>query len=244
VRITQCLTNLLNNAVKYSAPGTSIRRRTCRREDSSFIEVRDEGRGIPTDLLPKIFELFAQDQKTLDRKSGGLGIGLSVCKRLMEMHGGAVTAHSDGPGGGSTFSLRMPLVYRAAGGAAATSGPAPVVPRRVLIVDDNVDAADSIAMLLEQAGHETHVVYGGEEAIAACRRLAPDVVVLDIGLPGMDGYEVIYRLRNEGFAGRAIALSGYGQPEDRQKSVVAGFDTHLVKPVELGALEEALGRQA
>jgi CheY-like chemotaxis protein len=241
VRLTLCVTNLLNNAAKYSAPGTSIRVRTCRRDDSAIIEVSDEGRGIAPEILPKIFELFAQDQKTLDRKSGGLGIGLSVCRRLVEMHGGTVAAHSDGVGRGSTFTLALPLVRSTAGNTVASANAAPASPKRILVVDDNADAAESIAMLLQLSGHETRVVYGGTEALELCRGYTPDVIVLDIGLPGMDGYEVIHRLRETGYAGRAIALSGYGQPEDRQKSAIAGFDAHFVKPVELATLEAALG---
>ncbi len=239
VRLTQCLTNLLNNAARYSEPGTTIRVRTFARDGNAVIEVRDEGRGISPDVLPKIFELFAQDQRALDRQSGGLGIGLSVCKKLMEMHGGSVSAASEGVGRGSTFTLAMPLLA-AAKETAIGDEKASVSPRRVLIVDDNIDAADSIAMLLQMSGHQTQVVYGGEEALAAHASFDPEVVVLDIGLPGMDGYEVVQELRESGFAGRAIALSGYGQPEDMQNAMRAGFDAHLVKPVDLDALERAL----
>jgi CheY-like chemotaxis protein len=240
VRLTQCITNLLNNAAKYSAAGTSIQVSTYRSNHSAVVEVRDHGRGIAPEILPKIFELFAQDPKALDRKSGGLGIGLSVCKQLMEMHGGTVAAHSDGVGRGATFTLTLPLMTDPARGAESGHGAATTAPRRILVVDDNVDAADSIALLLRLSGHETRVVHDGPQALELCAKFAPDVVVLDIGLPGMDGYEVIHRLRDAGFAGRAVALSGYGQPEDRQKSVIAGFDAHLVKPVDLGTLETAL----
>jgi PAS domain S-box-containing protein len=242
VRITQCLTNLLNNAAKYSPSGTTIQVRTYASQGRAVIEVRDAGRGIAPDVLPKIFDLFAQDHRSLDRKAGGLGIGLSVCKRLVEMHGGSVAAHSDGIGRGATFTLFLPLVSSAAS-KPRPGNPAVMTPRRrVFVVDDNADAADSIALLLELSGHETRVVYGSEEALACCAAFAPHVVLLDIGLPGMDGYEVIRKLRDAGFTGQAIALSGYGQPEDRKKALRAGFDAHLVKPVELGTLEKALAR--
>jgi CheY-like chemotaxis protein/two-component sensor histidine kinase len=242
VRITQCLTNLLNNAAKYSASGTTIQVRTYAAQDRAVIEVRDQGRGIAPDVLPKIFELFAQDQRSLDRKSGGLGIGLSVCKRLVEMHGGSISARSDGVGRGATFTLSLPLVRPSASKPGAGNPEASAPRRRVFVVDDNADAADSIAMLLEMSGHATRVVYGGAEALAGCAAFAPHVVLLDIGLPGMDGYEVIRKLRDAGFAGHAIALSGYGQVEDKQKAMRAGFDAHLVKPVDLATLEKALAR--
>jgi CheY-like chemotaxis protein len=217
--------------------------RTFTAEGKAFIEVRDHGRGSSSDVLPKIFELFAQDQRSLDRKAGGLGIGLSVCKRLMEMHGGSVTAHSDGQGKGSKFTLSLPLATSRLEAAPVEEAPAAVSRRRVFIVDDNTDAADSIALLLEMSGHQTKVVYDGEQAVASYAAFAPDVVLLDIGLPGMDGYQVIQTLRAAGFAGRAIALSGYGQPEDMKKALSSGFDEHLVKPVEIDRLEKALARR-
>ncbi len=239
VRLTQCITNLLNNATKYSEPGSKIRVRTYARNDKAVIEVRDEGRGISPEVLPKIFELFAQDQRSLDRKSGGLGIGLSVCKKLIEMHGGTVSAQSDGIGKGSTFTLTLPRVPTGTGGEQLDSPKPGASSRRVLIVDDNADAADSISLLLQISGHKTTVVYDGESAITACAESAPDVILLDIGLPGLDGYQVIQKLRADGFTGRAIALSGYGQPEDTRRAMASGFDAHLVKPVELDELERA-----
>jgi PAS domain S-box-containing protein len=244
VRLIQCLTNLLNNAARYSEPGTRIQVRTFAQDGQAVIEVRDEGRGVAPDVLPKIFELFAQDQRTLDRKSGGLGIGLSVCKKLMEMHGGSVRAHSEGVGKGSTFTLLLPLVNATARATEVEAAPAATVGRRVFIVDDNADAADSIALLLQLSGHQTRVVYRGEDAVARWAEFDPDVVLLDIGLPGMNGYQVIQKLRNAGFNGHAIALSGYGQPEDMRKALRSGFDAHLVKPVEIEMLEKALAAAA
>jgi PAS domain S-box-containing protein len=243
-RITQCLTNVLNNAIKYSAPGSRIRVKTSARDHLAVIEVQDFGRGIKPDVLPGIFELFAQGDRSLDRGNGGLGIGLSVCKRLIEMHGGKVTAHSEGEGRGATFRLSIPL---ASGRPqpAIDSNPLPyTAKRRILVVDDNEDAADTIAMLLEMSGHVTKVVYHGTEAIDAWSSFKPEVVLLDIGLPDLSGYEVVARLRKAGFSGLAIALSGYGQPKDKRRALESGFDAHLVKPVEPGALESALAEMA
>ena len=240
VRLTQSITNLLNNAAKYSEPGTAIQVRTFARDGMAAIEVRDEGRGIAPEVLPKIFELFAQGHRPLDRKSGGLGIGLSVCKQLIEMHGGTVSAHSEGVGKGATFTLMLPLVSATPRAVEPGELRNRAVSLRVLIVDDNSDAADSIALLLQMSGHETKVAYRGEEAMGLCEQFKPDVVLLDIGLPGMDGYQVVQKLRADGFEGRAIALSGYGQPEDKQKALRSGFDAHLVKPVEIDRLERAL----
>jgi CheY-like chemotaxis protein len=242
VRLTQCVTNLLNNAARYSNPGTKIQVRTFAAKGKAVIEVRDEGHGIAPDVLPKIFELFAQGQRPLDRKAGGLGIGLSVCKKLMEMHGGTVSAHSDGLGRGSTFTLMLPLANAGVADDTAEPARAPAKRHRVFIVDDNTDAADSIALLLQLSGHQTKVVYGGAQAIECWQAFAPGVVLLDIGLPGMDGYQVIQKLRASGYEGHAIALSGYGQPEDARKALRSGFDAHLVKPVELEALERALAK--
>jgi PAS domain S-box-containing protein len=239
-RLTQCLVNVLGNAVRFSAPGQKVRLRLVARDGQAFVEVQDFGRGISADFLPRVFDLFAQEDRSLDRKSGGLGVGLSVCKRLMEMQGGSVTAASEGEGRGATFTLALPRVA----GAPRVSSPAPAAgvaeSLRILIVDDNRDAADSISVLLGLSGHETHVVYDGPEALEACTSFQPDAVLLDIGLPGLDGFEVIRRLRAGGYRGFAIALSGYGQPEDRRRAMDAGFDAHLVKPAELPTLEQTL----
>ena len=187
-----------------------------------------------------IFDLFAQGHSTLDRRTGGLGIGLSVCKRLIEMHGGTVTAHSKGEGLGSTFKLTVPLATTTSGNLLGPSLAPGVAKKRVLIVDDNEDAAETVAMLLELSGHQTKVALRGGDGLQSWKAFQPDVVVLDIGLPDISGYDVVGRLRQEGFRGLAIALSGYGQPEDKRRALNSGFDLHLVKPVEAGSLEKAL----
>jgi PAS domain S-box-containing protein len=241
-RVTQCLTNLLDNAVKYSPPGSRIRIRTSLQEGQAAIEVQDYGRGIRPDMLPRIFELFAQGDRTLDRRYGGLGIGLSVCKRLIEMHGGSIAAHSEGEGRGATFKMMLPLAQAAvlpAGVDERAGEPTASTHKRVLVVDDNQDAAETTAMLLQFSGHETRTVFHGEDALNVWPEFKPDVAILDIGLPDLSGYEVISRMRQAGFRGLAIALSGYGQPEDRRRALEAGFDLHLVKPVDLQALESA-----
>jgi PAS domain S-box-containing protein len=240
-RLVQCLVNLLTNAAKYTDDGGRILVASREEDGTAVIEITDDGVGIPAALLPKIFDLFVQSERTLDRAQGGLGIGLSVVRRLVEMHGGEVSARSGGPGEGSTFAVRLPLVVPAR--VASEEEPAQVVAaRRILVVDDNRDAADSLAMMLKFDGHEAEAVYGGAEALERTAALAPQVVLLDIGLPGMDGYEVARRMRELALrAGlKVIALTGYGQPEDRARALQAGFDDHLVKPVDLVALKRCL----
>ena len=241
-RLVQCVSNILANATKYTEPGGEIWVRTHGDRDSAFIEISDTGAGIPTELLPHVFDLFVQSDRTLDRAQGGLGIGLAVVKRLIEMHNGEVIARSDGLGRGSLFELRLPRIARPA--------PLPAVgeqfesePRRVLIVDDNTDAADSLALLLKFNGHETHAVYSGKEALASIELFKPDVAVLDIGLPEMNGYDLARQIRKmpQSKGLRLIALTGYGQVEDQQRAHAAGFDGHLVKPVDLSSLERAIG---
>lgn len=241
-RLVQCVGNILANATKYTEPGGEIWVRTHGDEESAFIEVSDTGAGIPPELLPHVFDLFVQSDRTLDRAQGGLGIGLAVVKRLVEMHRGEVTAHSEGLGRGSTFELRLPRIARP-----ALIPPAgerfEAEPRRVLIVDDNADAANSLALLLKFNGHETHAVYSGKEALASMELFKPDVAVLDIGLPEMNGYDLARQMRKmpHSRALRLIALTGYGQVEDQQRAQAAGFDGHLVKPVDLSSLERAIG---
>jgi PAS domain S-box-containing protein len=242
-RLVQCVVNILSNAAKYSDPHGKIRIETRVAEQSAVIEIADTGAGITPELLPRIFDLFVQSDRTLDRAQGGLGIGLSIVKRLIEMHEGQVTARSPGLGRGSTFEIRLPRVAR----LEAESGdgaPLKVLPRRVLIVDDNVDAANSLALLLGLGGHETQVAYGGREALERVEAFQPEVVLLDIGLPEMDGYELAGHLRampqSNGF--RLIALTGYGQSDDHQHALAAGFDDHLTKPVDLPTLERTLAR--
>jgi signal transduction histidine kinase len=240
-RLVQCVVNVLINAAKYTDHGGKIRVETGMDADSAVIRVIDTGIGISADLLPRVFDLFVQGDRTLDRSQGGLGIGLSVVHRLVEMHGGEVTAHSEGLNRGSRFEIRLPAITKpgeSAGAPEKQAGP----PKRVLIVDDNVDSADSLAMVLTFDGHETDRVYTARAALEHAKSFHPDVVLLDIGLPEMDGYEVARRIRKipDLERVRLVALTGYGQPEDRLRTESAGFDDHLVKPVEFPALSRAI----
>jgi CheY-like chemotaxis protein/two-component sensor histidine kinase len=238
VRIEQCIINLLSNAAKYTAPGGQIAVRMFSEAQQAVIEVTDTGIGISADFLPHVFDLFAQSGRTLDRSQGGLGIGLSICKQLIEMHGGTVSCASPGPGGGTTFTLRLPII-----GAAAEVNLAEtqtINPRRVLIVDDNRDAADSLAIFLQLEGHRTQTAYSATSALRQAIAFQPAIVLLDIGLPDLDGYEVARRLKATGAGIRIIALSGYGQAADRIRSIDAGCEIHLTKPVDLDALRALL----
>jgi two-component system, chemotaxis family, CheB/CheR fusion protein len=240
-RLVQCLSNLLNNSAKYSAARSEIVLVVGEAPDSVTIEVRDNGAGISPELLPEIFDLFIQGARPLDRSQGGLGIGLSIVKRLVEMHQGTVSAASEGIGRGCTFSIRLPRM--AAPERAAADCVAPTAPkRRILVVDDNADIADSLAMLLRLEGHDVAIAYSGPEAFEAVQRVRPEAVFLDIGLPQMDGYEIARRLRADPAAKRVhlIALTGYGQEQDRERAREAGFGAHLVKPVDIEAVYQIL----
>ena len=244
-RVSQIVLNMLNNSIKYTPPGGRITAVVLR--EGSFAEVRviDTGLGMSPDLAQSVFEPFVQGDRTLDRAEGGLGLGLTLVRRLAEMHGGSVSAHSEGEGKGSTFTVRFPLLTRksAAVAAASMARPAAVARRRrVLVVDDNIDAATMLAALLETAGHDVWTVHDGEGALTLAQRQKPEVVLLDIGLPGINGYEVAKRLRQLPGLEKAtlIACTGYGQDADRNDVHRAGFDYHLVKPVEPKALEELL----
>jgi PAS domain S-box-containing protein len=238
-RLGQCIANLLVNAVKYTNPGGEIRVRHYCAAGHAVIEITDSGVGISPELLPHIFELFVQGDRTLDRSQGGLGVGLAICKQLIEMHRGTITAHSEGVGRGAIFEIRLPLTHAPAQ-KESDSRVETVITRRVLIVDDNQDAADSLAVVLRFEGHETSVAYSAQAAIEAVSSSQPDFVLLDIGLPNMDGYEVARRIRASGASARIIALTGYGQLEDRQRSAAAGFAAHLVKPVDIAVLVSML----
>lgn len=197
--------------------------------------------GIAPDLLPHVFDLFVQSDRTLDRAEGGLGIGLSVVKKLLEMHGGSVTATSAGLGCGAVFEIRVPLID----GASEFTFERPQIktaPRRILVVDDNRDSANSLGMVLEVEGHKVESVYTAQDALERVGSFKPDVVLLDIGLPGMDGYEVARRIRElPGLERvRLVALTGYGQADDKERTRSAGFDGHLVKPVDFSLLGQAL----
>ncbi len=205
------------------------------------VEISDNGAGISPEFLPHIFDLFSQADRTLDRSQGGLGIGLSVVRKLVEMHGGQVVARSEGLGRGSAFLITLPRAAPPLAEPAATAV-ASLPSRRILIVDDNVDAANSLSELLKMDGHETRPVFSAEEALSLADAFNPEIVLLDIGLPRMDGYEVARRLRLSPLHGRTtlIALTGYGQQEDLDRAQAAGFDAHLVKPVDLAALTKLL----
>jgi PAS domain S-box-containing protein len=245
MRLEQVLTNLLNNAAKYTDPGGHVRLSAEMEGSEVVLRVRDSGIGIAPDMLPRIFDLFVQAERHLDRSQGGVGIGLTLVKRLVELHGGRVEAHSAGPGQGSEFVVRLPAASERGerGEGAAAGSEAPRVPRRrVLVVDDNPDAADSFALLLRLAGQDVRTAYDGPSALARAEEFRPELVFLDIGMPGMDGYELARRLRAhpdlEGVG--LVALTGWGQEEDRRRSQEAGFDRHLVKPVEPKMLGELL----
>jgi CheY-like chemotaxis protein len=238
-RLGQCISNLLVNAVKYTNPGGEIRVAHYSEAGQAVIKIVDTGVGISPELLPHIFELFVQGASTLDRSQGGLGIGLAICRQLIEMHGGCVAAHSEGVGRGATFEIRLPLTAALPVAGSATGGP-PRRTRRVLIVDDNQDAADSLAVVLRFEGHDATVAYSAQAAVETVASSAPEFVLLDIGLPNINGYEVARRIRACGASARIIALTGYGQVEDRQRSADAGFAAHLVKPVDIAMLRSML----
>jgi PAS domain S-box-containing protein len=244
-RLVQVFTNLLTNAAKYSEAGTRIRIAATRDGEMVALSVADEGVGIAPALLPTIWDIFTQVRDTLDKAQGGLGIGLSLVRKLVDMHGGTVHATSDGPGCGSTFTVRLPVVDAPASPAAPPAD-APAAhdagALRVLVVDDNVDGTDSLALLLELAGHEALRAYDGPAAIALARARAPDVVFLDIGLPGMDGHAVTRRLRADPATKDSfiVALTGWGSDDDRRRSREAGADLHLTKPVDPGRVDAVL----
>jgi len=236
-RLTQIVSNLLHNASKYSGDGALIELRSGVDDSGALISVRDHGMGIDAELLPRIFDLFAQGARGLDRAQGGLGVGLTLAMRLAQLHGGHIEAHSDGADRGSEFRVRLPCLRLVRSPDAGRVAPAPqprTAARRILVVDDNADAAASMAMLLELSGHEVAVASDGEQALVTAAAFVPEVVILDIGLPRLDGYEVARHLRKMPALRQVllIALTGYGQREDRAAAQAAGFDHHLVKPAD------------
>jgi CheY-like chemotaxis protein len=241
-RIEQIITNLIGNALKYTPPEGRVAVRVSAEDGAAVLTVADTGIGIPADVIHRVFELFVQGERPLDRADGGLGIGLTLVKALVELHGGSVTAASEGPGRGATFTVRLPSIVPPSGRAAARPARAPVVPRRVLIVEDNADAREMLGTALTSAGHEVREADTGTAALDAAATFRPDVGLIDIGLPGVDGYEVARRLRatDEGQRMLLVALTGYGQPEDRRRARAAGFDAHLTKPVLPEQLAEVL----
>jgi len=242
-RIEQVLGNLIGNALKFTPAGGSVSVRLAREHDTAVLQVADTGAGIPQNLGDKIFELFVQGERGLDRAQGGLGIGLTLVKTLVGLHGGTVAATSDGPGHGSVFTIRIPSIDPPAAAPATTAAPTTTVRRRrILIVEDNDDAREMLRVQLTLAGHVVHEAADGPAAVEAATALTPDIALIDIGLPGFDGYEVARRIR-AGTAGksvRLIALTGYGQAEDVLRAADAGFDGQLTKPASAERLAAAI----
>jgi signal transduction histidine kinase len=244
-RLTQVFDNLIHNAVKFTDRGGKVSVRVGVEEvrRQAVLAVRDTGSGIEPEMLGRLFDTFAQADRSLDRSKGGLGLGLSLVKGLVELHGGEVQAQSDGPGRGAEFVVRLPLEPEPAAVMAIAAAPRRAAKRRrVLVVEDNRDAADSLRMLLELSGNDVTVAYTGPAGVETARGWQPDVVLCDIGLPGLDGYGVVRELRRDPATARArlIAVTGYGSDDDRRRSREAGFDEHLVKPVDPAVLQEVV----
>jgi two-component system CheB/CheR fusion protein len=246
VRLTQVLTNLLTNAAKFTEGAGTVRLSAASGEQEIFVSVADTGIGLAESDLTRVFDKFYQSPRRADKNLGGLGIGLALVRRLVELHGGTVEARSAGLGRGSEFIVRLPKAppppvagERSPARAVGSSA----VSRRVLIVDDNVDSAESLARLLQSLGHRTATEYDGESALERAQTFEPHVVLLDLGMPGVDGFEVCRRLRASATASRAriVAMTGWGREQDRARTLAAGFDAHLVKPVDLTAVAGALG---
>jgi PAS domain S-box-containing protein len=240
-RIEQILTNLLDNAVKYTPAGGCIDVDVCVEPCEAVLRVTDAGTGIAPDMLPRIFDLFAQG-KAGDDRTAGLGVGLTLARRLVELHGGSIAASSDGIGTGSRFTVRLPLAQDQAVPIAPPRFPARPLPRRLLVIEDNDDAREAVRTLLEVLGHQVTVAADGEQGLALAMASQPDAVLIDLGLPTLDGFQVAAALRAtpEGQRMRLIALTGYGQPQDRDRTRAAGFDVHIVKPVEESTLSRAI----
>ncbi len=242
VRLSQAIANLLMNAAKYTEKAGQIFVTIAAEDDRAVLRVRDEGVGIEPDLLPRIFDLFVQGERALARSQGGLGIGLALVKRLVELHGGTVTAFSDGRGKGSEFVIRIPMTFAYATEKKAAESTSDGHARNVLVVDDNVDSAECIGTMLRLNGHQVQVVHDGFAAVEVAKDQKPDVILLDIGLPGRDGYEVARILRNDSDFRKTkiVAVTGYGGDEDRLRSKESGMDLHLTKPVNPQHLEEII----
>jgi CheY-like chemotaxis protein/two-component sensor histidine kinase len=233
-RVSQVIGNLLTNAAKYTPDGGEVGLRVEAGEGEARVIVTDTGLGIPADALGEVFGMFAQVNRTLDRAQGGLGIGLALARRLVEMHGGHIEAASDGLGRGSTFTVHLPLSIEAAAVPLADAvSPAEASRRRILVVDDNQDAAATLAMMLELEGHDARAAFNGADGLRIAEAARPDIAFLDLGMPGMDGFELARRLRAlpGGVAMLIVAVSGWGGEGDKRQSAEAGFDLHLTKPV-------------
>jgi signal transduction histidine kinase/CheY-like chemotaxis protein len=244
VRLEQVIINLVNNAARYTPPNGHIAVTATREAGEAVLHVRDDGIGIHASVLPHVFDLFTQGDRSLARSEGGLGIGLTIVRNLVELHGGTITAQSEGPGRGSEFIVRLPLgTPRDVRGEPSVNAAA-VVPRlNILVIEDNPDGREILRVMLEEDGHQIRAAEDGRSGVELARATRPDVALVDIGLPGLDGYEVARQIRRElGTSIRLIAVTGYGQADDRRKSRDAGFDAHLVKPVAPEALRGALAQ--
>jgi two-component system CheB/CheR fusion protein len=240
-RLAQVVGNLLGNAVKFTPRGGRVELTLEPQDRAALLCVRDTGVGMTAAVIERIFQPFVQAEETLDRSHGGLGIGLALVKGLVELHGGSVGAASEGPGRGAEFTIKLPLED-----APEQPTPAPherpVSPRRILVIEDNVDAADSLKEALELSGHQVQVAYNGPDGITKARQFRPDVVLSDVGLPGMDGYQVARAFRADATLKTTflVAITGYASPEDTQRATEAGFQRHLAKPLSLQALQDLL----
>jgi len=243
-RIEQILGNLLGNALKFTPADGRVTVAVTAEDAEAVLRVEDTGAGIHPDLLPRVFDLFVQGQTTLHRREAGLGIGLTLVRRLVDLHRGRIEAASGGPGRGSTFTIRLPAAPPpGAAGTLAPGIPRAAIPRRVLIIEDNDDARQMLRHLLDHAGHEVYEAAEGADGLARALALSPDAVIVDIGLPGLDGYSIARRLRETGPPGvLLVAITGYGQDGDRERSREAGFDVHLTKPIDPRVLDALLAK--
>jgi len=244
VRIDQIITNVLSNAIKYTGEGGVIRVGLATRGGEALLSVQDNGLGIAPDLLPHIFEPFVQGKRTLERSQGGLGVGLTLVHRLVELHGGHVSAASEGPGCGSTFTVRLPATAPPPAQSTLPFRPTGMAPCRVLLIEDNRDARETFRMMLELAGHQVLEAEEGRSGLELLRTELPDIAVIDVGLPGLDGYEVATRFRQDPRSHKVtlVALTGYGTPEARERSRAAGFDHHLIKPIDPDVLRTLMSQ--
>jgi PAS domain S-box-containing protein len=245
VRLAQVFSNLLINAAKYTDPGGQIQLRAWNQGDDVLVSVSDNGIGIPAELLPRVFDMFFQSHAALGRAEGGLGVGLSLVRGLVRLHDGSVEARSEGPGKGSEFTVRLPMGAARAEATGAEDEAEPLLGDaglKILVVDDNRDAADTCAMLLEASGHHVQTAYTGRQALELARTFRPHAMLLDIGLPDLDGYRLAQQIRGTPWGRGAVlvAVTGWGQEEDRQRAVAAGFDHHLVKPISADTVETLL----
>jgi two-component system, sensor histidine kinase len=244
-RLAQVIGNLLTNAAKYTPPGGHLSVEAEDEGGSVVLRIRDDGVGVAPELLPHVFDLFQQAQRTLDRAQGGLGIGLTLVKRLVELHEGRVTAHSAGADRGSEFVVHFPAIERPVQPERGAAPGAAFAPRESLVIEDHDDARESLTSLLEAMGHRVEVAIDGADGLDKALAMFPDVALVDVGLPRLDGYEVARRIRNAVTGHRRpylVALTGYGLAEDRARAFEAGFDAHLVKPVDPVTLATVIGK--